>query len=253
MHIHIVPNRGSPPTVLLRESYREGAKVGKRTLANLSSLSGAQVEAIRAALRGELMQPVARSFEVTASRAHGHVQAVAAMRRLGLAELIAPKASRERDLVLAMVAARIVAPHTKLATTRWWHTTTLAEDFGVAGCDENDLYAAMDWLLARQGKIQKKLAARHLSPGGLVLYDLSSSYFEGTTCPLAKPSSATTAMASAGCCRSTTGCSPMRAAARWPYRCTRAMWSTARHCCRRCSSCARTSASRNWSWWATAA
>jgi hypothetical protein len=187
MHIHVVPNRGSPPTVLLRESYREGTKVRKRTLANLSSLSGAQVEAIRAALRGELLQPVAQSFEVIASRAHGHVQAVAAaMRRVGLAELVAAKASRERDLVLAMVAARIVAPHTKLATTRWWHTTTLAEDFGVAACDENDLYAAMDWLLARQDKIQQKLAARHLSPGGLVLYDLSSSYFEGSTCPLAK-------------------------------------------------------------------
>jgi transposase len=173
--------------VLLRESYREGARVRKRTLANLSSLSGAQVEAIRAALRGEVLQPVAQSFEVIASRAHGHVQAVvAAMRRLGVAELLASKSSRERDLVLAMVAARIVAPHTKLATTRWWHTTTLAEDFDVAACDEDDLYAAMDWLLARQNKIQKKLAARHLSPGGLVLYDLSSSYFEGNTCPLAK-------------------------------------------------------------------
>ena len=98
----------------------------------------------------------------------------------------AAKPCRERELVLAMVAARIVAPHTKLATTRWWHTTTLAEDFGVADADEDDLYAAMDWLLARQDAIQKKLAARHLSAGGLVLYDLSSSYFEGTTCPLAK-------------------------------------------------------------------
>jgi hypothetical protein len=187
MHIHVVPNRGSPPTVLLRESYREGAAVRKRTLANLSSLSATQIEAIRLALRGEILQPVAQSFEITASRAHGHVQAVAAaMRRLGLAELIAAKASPERDRVLAMVAARIVAPHTKLATTRWWHTTTLAADFGVAAADENDLYAAMDWLLARQDKIQKKLAARHLSPGGLVLYDLSSSDFEGSTCPLAK-------------------------------------------------------------------
>ena len=100
--------------------------------------------------------------------------------------MIATKPSRERDLVLAMVAARIVAPHTKLATTRWWHTTTLAEDFGVAEASEDDLYAAMDWLLARQDAIEKKLAARHLGAGGLVLYDLSSSYFEGTTCPLAK-------------------------------------------------------------------
>jgi hypothetical protein len=187
MHIHVVPNRGSPPTVLLRESYREGSKVGKRTLANLSSLSAAQIEAIRAALRGEALQPVAHSFEITASRSHGHVQAVGqAMQRLALASLFASKPCRERDRVLAMVASRIVAPHTKLATTRWWHTTTLAEDFGVADADEDDLYAAMDWLLERQGAIQKKLAARHLSAGGLVLYDLSSSYFEGSTCPLAK-------------------------------------------------------------------
>ncbi len=187
MHIDVVPNRGARPAYLLRESYREGARVHKRTLANLSSLADEQILAIRAVLRGETWQPVAQSFEITASRAHGHVQAVAlAMQRLGFASLIASKPSRERDRVLALVAARIVAPHTKVATTRWWHTTTLAEDGGVAACDEDDLYAAMDWLLARQDRIQKKLAARHLSAGGLVLYDLSSSYFEGTTCPLAR-------------------------------------------------------------------
>ena len=187
MHIHVVPNRGSSPTVLLRESYREGHKVRKRTLANLSSLSAAQIEAIRAALRGETWQPVAQCFEITASRSHGHVQGVAlAMQRLGFASVIASKPSCERDLVLAMVAARIVAPSSKLATTRWWHTSTLAEDFGVADASEDDLYAAMDWLVARQDTIEKKLAAHHLSAGGLVLYDLSSSYFEGSTCPLAK-------------------------------------------------------------------
>ena len=187
MHIHVVPNRGSPPTVLLRESYREGARVRKRTLANLSSLSLAQVAAIRAVLRGEELRPVAQTFAIARSRAHGPVQAVAAtIQRLGFAALIASKPGRERDLVLAMVAARILAPHTKLATTRWWHTTTLAEDFAVADASEDDLYAAMDWLLQRQERIQKKLAARHLRAGGLVLYDLSSSYFEGSTCPLAK-------------------------------------------------------------------
>jgi hypothetical protein len=105
---------------------------------------------------------------------------------LGFAALIASKPGRERDLVLAMVAARVLAPHTKLATTRWWHTTTLAEDFGVADASEDGLYAAMDWLVQRQDTIQKKLAGRHLRPGGMVLYDLSSSYFEGTTCPLAQ-------------------------------------------------------------------
>jgi transposase len=187
MHIHVVPNRGSPPTVLLRESFREGSKVLKRTLANLSSLSAAQIEAIRATLRGESLQPVAQSFEVIASPLHGHVQAVTlALQCVGFTALVASKSCRERDLVLAMVAARILAPHTKLATTRWWHTTTLPEEFGVLDADENDLYAAMDWLLAHQNTIQKKLAARHLSEGGLVLYDLSSSYFEGTCCPLGK-------------------------------------------------------------------
>ena len=187
MHVHVVPNRGSPATVLLRESYREGSKVAKRTLANLSSLSPAQIEAIRAALRGEALQPVAQAFEITQSRSHGHVQGVAlAMQRVGVASLLGSKPCRERELVLAMVAARIVAPHTKLATTRWWHTTTLAEDFGVADTNEDGLYAAMDWLLARQERVQKKLAARHLGAAGLVLYDLSSSYFEGSTCPLAK-------------------------------------------------------------------
>ena len=117
MHIHIVPNRGSPPTVLLRESYREGPKVRKRTLANLSSLSGAQIEGIRAGLRGESPQPVVQSFEVIASPSHGQVQAVAlAMQRLGFASLLASKPCHERDSVLAMVATRIIAPHTKLAT-----------------------------------------------------------------------------------------------------------------------------------------
>jgi len=187
MHIDIVPNRGARPAYLLRESYREGARVHKRTLANLSSLSDEQISAIRAVLRGEQLTAVADRFEAIVSSAHGHVQAVSvAMHRLGFAALVAARPSRERDQVCALVASRIVAPHTKLATTRWWHTTTLAEDFDVAAATENDLYAAMDWLLARQHTIQKKLAARHLSAGGLVLYDLSSSYFEGSTCPLAK-------------------------------------------------------------------
>ena len=159
MHIHVVPNRGSPPTVLLRESYREGPKVLKRTLANLSSLSAAQIEAIRATLRGESLQPLAQSFEAIASPSHGHVQAVAlTMQRVGFASLVASKPCRERDLVLAMVAARILAPHTKLATTRWWHTTTLAEDFGVADADEDDLYAAMT------GCLRARTPCRRSSP-----------------------------------------------------------------------------------------
>ena len=187
MHIDAVPNRGSRPTYLLRESIREGSRVFKRTLANLSALSEAQIEAMRAVLRGEQLAAVGKRFEVAGSLAHGHVQAVrVAMHRLGLPALLNARASRERDLVCAMVAARVLAPHSKLATTRWWHTTTLAAEFGVSDAGEDDLYAAMDWLLERQGQVEKKLALRHLRAGGLVLYDLSSSYFEGECCPLAR-------------------------------------------------------------------
>ncbi len=174
-------------THLLRRSYREDGKVKNETLGNLSHLPEALIDIIRRSLQGERFVALTEAFEITRSRPHGHVQAVSlAMQRLGLASLLASKSCRERDLVLAMVASRIIEPATKLATTRQWHTTTLADDFGVADADEDDLYAAMDWLLARQDTIQKKLAARHLSEGGLVLYDLSSSYFEGTACPLAK-------------------------------------------------------------------
>jgi transposase len=187
MHIDIVPNRGARPAYLLRESYREGTRVHKRTLANLSSLSDAQILAIRAVLRGEQIGLFGERFEAIASRPHGHVQAVrVAMQRLGFASLLASRPSRQRDLVSAMVAARVLAPHTKLATTRWWQCTTLADEFGVAEATEDELYAAMDWLLARQAGTEKKLAARHLRAGGLVLYDLSSSYFEGRCCPLGR-------------------------------------------------------------------
>jgi transposase len=174
-------------THLLRRSYREGGLVKNETLGNLSHLPDALIEIIRRSLQGESFVPLGQAFEVVRSRAHGAARAVAlTLQRLDFASLVASKPCPERDRVLALVAARIVAPSPKLATTRWWHTTTLAEDFGVAGCDEDDLYAAMDWLLARQDPIQKKLAARHLSEGALVLYDLSSSYFEGSCCPLAK-------------------------------------------------------------------
>ncbi len=153
-------------THLLRRSYREDGKVKNETLGNLSHLPESLIEIIRRALQGETFVALGQAFEVTGSPAHGHVHAVAlAMQRLDFASLLGSKPSRERELVLAMVAARIVAPHTKLATTRWWHTTTLASDFGVAEANEDDLYAAMDWLLARQDAIQKKLSRRHLQRG----------------------------------------------------------------------------------------
>lgn len=186
MYIAIIPNRNSPPAILLREGYREDGKVKTRTLANLSKLPPEALAVLRQVLKGDKLVKAGDAFEAIASPHHGHVQAVwVAMQRLGFANLIASRPSRQRDLVVAMVAARILEPDSKLATTRWWHTTTLPAMLGVADADEDDLYAAMDWLLKRQDRIEKKLAARHLQDDGLALYDLSSSYFEGVTCPLA--------------------------------------------------------------------
>jgi transposase len=174
-------------THLLRRSFRDGQKVKNETVGNLSHLPEPLIEVIRRALRGETFVSVGERLQVVRSKPHGHVQAVrATMQRLGFESLIASRASPERDRVCAMVAARVLAPHTKLATTRWWHTTTVAEEFGVEKADENELYAAMDWLLEHQELIERKLAARHLKEGALALYDLSSSYFEGTHCPLGK-------------------------------------------------------------------
>jgi transposase len=171
---------------LLRRSYREDGKVKKDTLANLSPLGDEIVGAIRLMLAGRTLVPIEELFMVTASQAHGHVAAVeTAMRRLGLERLLGSRPSKERDLAMAMIAARVVQPKTKLATTRWWRDTTLPELFNVGWADEEDLYAAMDWLLERQSDIEKKLAARHLRQDGLVLYDLSSTYVEGKKCPLA--------------------------------------------------------------------
>jgi len=173
-------------THLLRRSYRDGDTVKNETLGNLSHLPLHVIDLVRRALKGEAFAPVTELFEVVASAHHGHVQAVrTTMQRLGFDSLIASRPSRERDLVVAMVAARILEPDSKLATTRWWHTTTLPASLGVSDADEDALYAAMDWLLERQARIEQKFAARHLQAGGLVLYDLTSSYFEGTTCPLA--------------------------------------------------------------------
>lgn len=186
MYIATVPNRNSPPAILLRESYREDGKVKTRTLANLSQLPANAIALLRHTLVGEQLVPVGAALAVIASPHHGHVEAVLlALRRLGLARVIDSRPSRERDLVVAMIAARLLAPDSKLATTRWWHDTTLPALLGVADADEDELYAALDWLLARQGRIERKLAARHLQTEGLALYDLSSSYFEGVTCPLA--------------------------------------------------------------------
>lgn len=188
MHIDTVPNRNSRPAYLLRESVRDGKHVRKRTLANLSSLPIEQIEMIRRVLKGERLGPVADGLECIASKHHGHVEAVTvAMHRLGFDKLIDGKPSRQRDLVIAMMAGRILAPEaSKLGMIGAWADTTLADDLGVADANENDLYAAMDWLIARQDKIEQRLAKRHLKTGGLMLFHLTSSWFEGVTCPLAK-------------------------------------------------------------------
>ena len=186
MFIARIPNRKSPPAILLRESYRENGKVKTRTLANLSKLPASAIDVLKRSLKGQSLVPLEETLDIVASPHHGHVKAVLqTLCRLGLPRLMDSRPSRERNLVVAMIVARILAPHSKLATTRWWHNTTLPAVLGVQDANESDLYAALDWLLKRQGRIEKKLAARHLAEGGLALYDLSSSYFEGATCPLA--------------------------------------------------------------------
>jgi hypothetical protein len=172
---------------LLRRSYREGGKVKKETLANLSRLPPEAIDAIRATLRGEVLVAADGAFEIERSLPAGHVLAVLAMaRRLGLGRLLDRQSSRERDLVLAMICQRALAPASKLATVRAFSQSTLADELGVVGADEDDLYEAMDWLVARQQQIEDRLARRHLKDGELVLYDVSSSYFEGRSCELAR-------------------------------------------------------------------
>jgi transposase len=185
MYIETVPNRNSRPAILLREGWREGKKTVKRTLANLSDWPELQVETLRRALRGETLVSPQDLVTTAHTSPHGHVEALLAMiQQLGLEAVIASKRCRERDLVVAMIVQRLIAPCSKLATTRAWHTTTLGEELGVADATEDELYAALDWLRARQERIEKKLAARHLREGGLVLYDVTSSSYEGRTCPL---------------------------------------------------------------------
>ncbi len=173
-------------THLLRRSYREGGKVKSETVGNISHLPPELIDLVRRGLRGERFLPAA-GLELRRSLPHGAVVAVlGTLRALGLEALLDPKRSRERDLVVGMIAARLLAPSSKLATTRRWTQSTLAATLGVAEASEDECYGAMDWLLERQERIERRLAARHLEPGGLVLYDLSSSYVEGRHCPLAK-------------------------------------------------------------------
>jgi len=191
MYIERVPNRRSPPAVLLRESFREGGRVRKRTLANLSHLPDTTIEQLRRALRGESLVAVDDAFAIVRARPHGHVAAVlGTLRKLGLERLLASRRSPERDRAVALIVARVLAPDSKLATARALAsesaTSTLGEMLGLETVEADDLYAALDWVEARQAKIETALAKRHLHDGTLVLYDVSSSYFEGRCCPLAR-------------------------------------------------------------------
>ena len=191
MYVDVVPNRNSPPAVLIRESWREGKKTRKRTIANISHWPQHKVDALRAALKGGLViDELSSSFVTERSLLHGHVAAVlGTLRKLGLDRLIGSKRSRSRDLVLAMIAGRLIAPGSKLALARGLgteaHTTSLGSVLDLQDATEDELYDAMDWLLQRQDKIEKKLVERHLGNGSLVFYDVTSAHFEGRHCPLA--------------------------------------------------------------------
>lgn len=187
MYIATVPNRNSPPAILLREGWRDGEKTRQRTLANLSHWPQEKIESLRRLLRDEPLVSPQDLLTIQKTLPHGHVEALLlAVRKLGLDAVISSKPCRERDLVLAMIVQRLLDPCSKLATTRQWHSTTLADELGVSDAAEDELYQAMDWLFERQPRIEKKLAARYLREGSLVLYDVSSSYYEGRHCPLAK-------------------------------------------------------------------
>jgi transposase len=174
-------------TYLLRRSIRKGKTVTHETLGNLSHLPDHLIDLIRRALKGETFVPAAEAFRITRSLPHGQVEAVLTMsRKLGVEGLLASEPSRRRALVMAMIVERLLFPSSKLANTRHWHDTTLAEELGVADATEDHLYDALDWLLARQRAIENKLARRHLTEGAMVLYDVTSSYYEGKTCPLAR-------------------------------------------------------------------
>ena len=191
MYIERVPNRSSPPAVLLRESFREGRRVKKRTLANLSKLPPDAIDVLRRVLRGEQLVNPGDTFTCVRSLPHGHVAAVlGTLRQLGLHTLLARGASRHRDLVVALIVARVIDARSKLATARALSAesavSTLGAQLGLGDVDPHELYEAMDWLVERQAAIEQRLAKRHLREHTLVLYDLTSSYVEGTCCPLAQ-------------------------------------------------------------------
>jgi hypothetical protein len=272
MYIDIVPNRNSPPAILLRESYREGKRVLKRTLANLSQWPTEIVEGLRILLRGgTAVERFEDSFEIERSLPHGHVAAVlGTVRKLKLDTLIAPEPSEERNRVVAMIVARILDPRSKLATARGLDEETsasiLAELLEVQQTDAQALYTAMDWLGERQAEIEKKLAKRHLEDGALVLYDVSSTYFEGVCCPLGQLGHSRDGKkgkfilylpeALRPCnpgCRLSLASYATEPGVRWPWRSSKAIPPIPRRLDPRSRSCAIVSSSRAWCSWETGA
>jgi transposase len=187
MYIETIRNRNSPPAILLRESIRKGKKVLKRTLSNLSHWPAHKIENFRRLLGNKPLAAPEDIFSVQSTSPFGHVDIVlGCMRKLKLDSILASRHCKERDLIVALIVERLLCPASKLATTRLWHLSTLAEDLSIKDANENDLYAALDWLMTRKDSIEQKLASIHLAPGALVLYDTSNSFYYGRTCPLAK-------------------------------------------------------------------
>lgn len=227
MYVAVVPNRGSRPAILLRESYRDGDKVKNRTLKNLSDWPAERIQLLRAVLRGETLVPAGEGLAIVRALPHGHVSAaLGTARRIGLDRLLPRRPERRRKLALALIVARLIDPAAKLATARALDATTaihsLGATLGLGAVTAKEVYAALDWLGRAQPAIEKALARRHLEDGCLVLYDLTSSYLEGRCCALARfgysPATvgATSRRSSSGCCAPPT-------AARSRSRCSKAI------------------------------
>src|ERR1700760_2803733 len=195
MYVAVIPNRSSPPAILLRESYREAGKTKNRTLANLSRWPAERIEQLRAVLRGDQLLPAAEAVEIVRALPHGHVlAALGTARRIALDGVLPRRApQRRRDLALALIVARLLDPAAKLATARMLDSDTaihsLGETLGLGGVSAREIYTTLDWLGSEQTFIENQLARRHLKNGALVLYDVTSTYLEGRCCPLARPGS----------------------------------------------------------------
>ena len=226
-HVETIPNRNSPPTILLREAWREGPRIRKKTRGNLTSMAPRLIEGIRTVLKGGVaLSSLDDAFTITRALPHGHVAAVlGTVRKLGLTRLVHRESRRERDLAIAAIVARVLGPRSKLATARGLSPdtaeTSLGAVLGLGAVSGNEMLAMLDWLLGRQRHIERSFAHRHLAQGTLILYDVTSSFLEGRCCPLAAFSD-TTATPRRARSRSCSACCAPPTVVRWPWRCSRA-------------------------------